>query len=212
MESYQMPQGSSPEIPLKKKIYKRWWFWAILAMLVLVGIFKWSGLELNRPVSQMEPEKVITSNHTRETSVPAMETTATADNRFYINETVLLSDLKITAESIKEFSGERSLKPADGNIFVAVKFIVENISSEDQYVGFSSLFDCYLDGMKCEYSYDADYELNESSVSGNLSSGRKTQGYYAVEVPETWKELEIEVLFSDSTSKKPIFIIKNESQ
>lgn len=118
---------------------------------------------------------------------------------------------KITLLSAKEYSsvgsGYSVEKPADGKVFLALFFEVENISGKDDYFNY---FDCkgYVDS----YSVNLKIFLNKiddiSTLTGDIAAGKKLKGYLAWEVPKDWKEFEFnfdEGLFSDGTNK---FIFK----
>lgn len=118
---------------------------------------------------------------------------------------------KITLLSAKEYSsvgsGYSVEKPADGKVFLALFFEVENISGKDDYFNY---FDCkgYVDS----YSVNLKIFLNKiddiSTLTGDIAAGKKLKGYLAWEVPKDWKEFEFnfdEDLFSDGTNK---FIFK----
>jgi hypothetical protein len=119
------------------------------------------------------------------------------DERFVIGDTAEFKNLRITAdEIIINDTWEDNLwgffEPSAGNRFVAVRFTIENISDEHQWVSSMLLFEGYVDGVKLEYSFEADFGL-EGTLEGDLAPGRRMVGYYGVEVSENATELELEV-------------------
>ena len=114
------------------------------------------------------------------------------DELFHLNESAVFKDLKFTATEIKESNGTDFFVPDAGNVFVGVKFEIENISSETQNLSSLLMFSAYADDTKCEYSISAACAF-ENTLDGEISAGKKLVGWYAVEVPKDWKTLELEV-------------------
>ena len=113
---------------------------------------------------------------------------------FGLNETAVFSDLKFTATEIKETHGDSFFAPEAGNVFVGVKFTVENISTERQSISSLLLFDAYVNDVKCGYSFNADCAFDSNTLDGDIAPGKKLVGWYAVEVPSNWHCLELDVL------------------
>lgn len=145
-----------------------------------------------------------------ETGGPKKETATGGDvaqkseQIFGLNETAVFKDLKFTATEIKESSGESFFKSEAGNVFVGVNFTIENISDEEQSISTLLLFEGYVDGVKCDYSISASCVFDDGTLDGTLAPGKKLVGWYALEVPENWAELELDVQsdwLSDNTAK-----------
>lgn len=115
------------------------------------------------------------------------------DGIYGLNETVEFNSIKITALDMKESKGKQFFEPEEGKVFVGVKFEIENISDEPQNMSSLLLFDAYVDDIKCDYSFSAAVTFDEGTLSGELASGKKLVGWYPVEVPTDWQELELEV-------------------
>lgn len=123
---------------------------------------------------------------------------------FALNETAVFNTLKITATEIKESSGSTYFTPAEGKIFVGVNFTIENISDEEQTISSILLFDAYVDDVACDLSFTASAAFDGNSLDGTIAPGKKIIGWYAVEVPADWAELELDVKaswLSSSTAK-----------
>ena len=121
-----------------------------------------------------------------------------------LNETAVFKTLKFTATDVKETKGDGILDAAPGKIYVGVKFTVENISSKEEAISSLMLFDCYADGAKCAYSIGANSSFGDGGLDGDIAAGKKLVGWYAVEISEEWKELELTVKsswLSKSTAK-----------
>lgn len=115
------------------------------------------------------------------------------EQTFGLNETAVFSNLKFTATEIKESSGENFFTPEQGKVFVGVNFTIENISEEEQTVSTLMLFEGYVDDIKCDYSISAACVFDEGTLDGSIAPGKKLVGWYALEVPSDWKNIELEV-------------------
>lgn len=115
------------------------------------------------------------------------------EETFGLNEAAVFEDLKFTATEFKESDGDDFFAPESGNVFVGVKFTIENISDEEQSVSSLLLFEGYADDVKCEYSFSATYVFDEGTIDGSIAPGKKLVGWYALEVPKNWANIELEV-------------------
>lgn len=115
------------------------------------------------------------------------------DQYFKLNETAVFPDLKITATEIKASEGDSLNTPDEGCYYVGVNFTIENISDEDQTISTLLLFTAYVDDIKTDEDIFAPSAFGSSNLGGTFSPGKKMQGYFAVEVKEGSKVLEIEV-------------------
>ncbi len=142
---------------------------------------------------------------TKESNPAGAGSSSKAEKETYgLNETAAFNNLKFTATEIKESTGGSFLSPEDGNVYVGVKFTVENISDEEQAVSSVLLFDAYSGDTKCDYSISALTDFGESSIDGSIAPGKKLEGWYGVEVPADWSEIELDVksdLLSSGTAR-----------
>lgn len=129
------------------------------------------------------------------------------EEKFSLNETAVFENLKITALEIKESKGDQVFKPESGKIFVGVKFTIENTSSETQSVSSLLLFDGYADDVKCNYSFNAACAFSDGTLDGDIAAGKKMVGWYALEVPAEWSNIELDVKadWLSSNSAKFVF-------
>lgn len=194
MKNEQINQ-QTPQTAPKKPITKRWWFWVIIAIVVIAVISSNAG--------NGEPKKEVPN----ETS-GAGEVSSSEDNTFSLNETAVFDNIKITADEIKQSSGESLFQPESGNVFVGVQFTIENISEKDQNISSVLLFDAYADGVKCDYSLEAKCVFSDGTLDGTLTPGKKMVGYYSVEIPKDWSELELEVKSQWLSNAKATFVFK----
>ncbi len=128
------------------------------------------------------------------------------DKSFGLNETAEFKNLKVTATKIEESKGKDFFEADDGKVFIGVNFEIENISDEEQSISSLLLFDAYSDDIKCEYSLSANVVFGEGTLDGKLSPGKKLVGWYAVEAPQNWQKLELEVKSSWLSNSKAKFV------
>lgn len=140
-------------------------------------------------------------------SKPVQESSVLKEDTFSLNETAVFSNLKFTANEIKESNGDDFFTPDDGNVFVAVNFTIENISDEEQNISSILLFDAYVDDVKCEYSVNANCAIDSGTLDGSIAPGKKMTGWYALEVSKDWSNLEMHVSASwlSGSSAKFVF-------
>lgn len=122
------------------------------------------------------------------------ESASKKEEIFGINETAVFDDLKFTATEIKVSHGEDFFAPESGNVFFGVKFTIENISEEEQAVSSLLLFEGYVDDVKCDYSLNAACAFSDGTIDGTIAPGKKLIGWYALEVPENYQIIELQVL------------------
>ncbi|HBT64140.1 MAG TPA: hypothetical protein DEB10_05715 [Ruminococcaceae bacterium] len=134
-------------------------------------------------------------------------TAASKDETFGLNETAVFSDLKIAAIEIKASGGSEYNKPGSGNVFVGVKFTIENISNQDQIISSILLFDAYADDVKSDLSITASMEFNSKTLDGTVAPGKKLIGYYTMEVPTTTKMIELNVKSDWLSNAKAKFVL-----
>ena len=142
----------------------------------------------------------------KDTSAERTEPKATEkkEQTFGLNEAAVFSNLKITATELKESQGEDFFAPATGNVFVGVKFTIENISDAEQTVSSLLMFEGYVDDIKCDYSFSAACVFDEGTLDGTVAPGKKLVGWYALEVPADWSTIELNIqntLLSNNPAK-----------
>ncbi len=123
---------------------------------------------------------------------------------FGLNEAAVFSNLKFTATEMKVSEGEDFFTPATGNVFVGIKFTIENISNAEQTVSSLLMFNGYVDDVKCDYSLSAACVFDEGTLDGTVAPGKKLIGWYALEVPADWSAIELNIqnnLLSNNPAK-----------
>ena len=102
------------------------------------------------------------------------------DEKLGLNGSAEFKNLKFTATEIKESTGSTYFTPEDGNVFVGIKFTIENVSNE-----------AYADDVKCDYSISASLAFDEGTLDGAIAPGKKLVGWYSLELPQDWSAIEV---------------------
>ena len=140
----------------------------------------------------------------KETEKGGQASETRSEETFGLNETAAFTDLKFTATQMVESDGDDFFTPDNGNVFVGIKFTVENISDEPQTVSSLLLFEGYADDVKCSYSFSAACAFDGGTLDGEVAAGKKLVGWYALEVPKDWACIELQVqssVFSNNPAK-----------
>lgn len=168
----------------------------ICLMVAVIMLFIFTACEAAPSKEAYQPE-----------TTPAVETNK--KTTFGINETAVFDNLKITATEIKVTNGEDFFTPAAGKVFVGIKFMIENISQEEQSVSSLLLFDGYADDIKCDYSFNAACAFDDGTLDGSIAPGKKMIGWYALEVPAEWSDIELEVKANLWAANSATFAFEN---
>lgn len=188
------PNGCTPQ-KQKKPLYKKWWFWLIIGIVVVIAISS-GGNESN-------PSPDVPDTTDKDTTVQTVATTPN-DPYYYAGDVIDANGLKITyvkAESHEE--SNQFLQPDDGYMYIKLYLSVENTASTDRYIS-AFEFECYADGKKQETYYTTEGALE----GGSLSSGRRDEGYIYFSVPTTATDIEVEYETSFWTDKKAIIKVE----
>ncbi len=124
---------------------------------------------------------------------PSSASQETKQDDYSLNETAVFKNIKVTATEIKESNGDGLFGPDAGNVFVGIKFVIENTSDESQSISSLLLFDPYVDDVKCEYSLGANIDFGGGTLDGEIAAGKRMEGWYAVEVPANWTKIDLDV-------------------
>lgn len=141
----------------KKPIYKRWWFWVIVALVLISVIAGSTGEE------KAKEDKVY--NSSAETTAP---------QTYAIGDTITTDKFEIRVKSVQtqtSVGGQYSSEtPAEGGIYVCVDFEYKNISTEP-----ISTFSCPSVNLKDANGTSYDYDVGASfSYALQVDPNRKT--------------------------------------
>ena len=154
-------------------------------------------------ISDNSPQKETSAENsvTKDSQKPTDET-------FGLNDSAVFDNLKVTAVKLEESTGKDIFKAESGKVFIGINFEIENISEETQNVSSVLLFDAYADDIKCDYSVSANAAFGDGTLDGELSPGKKLVGWYAVEVPQDWHKIDLEVKAKWLSDNKAKFVFE----
>lgn len=178
-----------------------------LALFLFVSIINASSGSTTQADKKPQDTNTVTQKaETNKSNAPDASKEKAKDDSYGLNDTATLKKLKITAMELEESYGKNYFDAESGKIFVGVKFEIENISDEAQVMSSLLLFDAYADDVKCGYSLSANVVFGDGTLDGEVSPGKKLVGWYAVEVPQDWQKIELEIQSSWLSSKKVKFV------
>lgn len=197
-EGNSCPNGcntSSAKQKEKKPIFKRWWFWVIIAVVAISIV---TGNSDTKPSDNTE-----VPTDSPETTAATTAATEPMDTSYHPGDVIDANGLKITYVKAEKYEESNMfMQPHDGYCYIRLYLSVENTSSTDKFIS-SYEFTCYADGKKEEAHYTSD----ETLEGGTLSSGRKDEGYIYFEVPVNAELIEVEYETSFWTDKKAILAV-----
>ncbi len=169
----------------------------------------WVNIELNIKEDLFSNKRIrfVFSKDTSDIANSSISEDISIEETYSLNEFVVIKNLKFTAIELKENKGNDYFEPSDNNVFVGIKFEIENISDKEQAVS-SLLFDAYVDGVKSEYSFSASCVFDEGTLSGNIAPGKKLVGWYSLEVPENWGDVELIVRGNTISNDTATFVFE----
>ncbi len=109
--------------PAKKKIYKRWWFWILAAIVFFILVGSGSSGSDSQKVGE---NGVKSENQTKEQEPK--------DSIYKVGDQIKLNDAIITVNKIEFSQGGQYSKPTEGNEWVNLNVTIENTGSSQQYV------------------------------------------------------------------------------
>lgn len=155
----------------------------IVIAVVIIAFFALCAYLVKVAVDMDEKNPDIQQTEIQTTAEPEVEEVPVSGG---FNETLSTSKYSVTITELKKADAHMAWKPNKGNMFIAVHFVVENITSED--IDPSETIICQADGFLMHpFKYSDDIYLS----SNWLPAGMKTSGYQCFEVPIDSKEFTI---------------------
>lgn len=192
---------------MKKPIYKKWWFWVILVLLI-IGIGGASGSD-----DTAAPDNS-TANQTQQEDNSAVEPEQPSEPEevtYKVGDTAVAKSYTLAIEDLKVIeSGNQFIGPDDGNIFVEIPLTLENTSTSDIAVSSLLCFTAYVDDYSMTEDLTARTCTDLTSMDGTVGAGKKMKGSLCYQVPEDWKEIQIEVDLGFSSKDEISIVIVNE--
>lgn len=192
---------------MKKPIYKKWWFWVILVILI-IGIGGASGSgdtsEPNDAAANQPSQENNSTVEPEQPSEPAEVTYKVGDTAVAKSYTLAIEDLKVIE------SGNQFIVPDDGNIFIEIPLTLENTSTSDISISSLLCFSAYVDDYAMSEDLIARTCTNLASMDGTVGAGKKMKGSLCYQIPEGWKELQVDVDLGFSSKDEITIVIVNE--
>lgn len=195
----------------KKPIYKRWWFWVIV-VIVIGAIGSSMGDDDTPKLSADQDAGVETgADNGAEKETPETPDAEPEEPEFFkLGETVETSKVKATITDMSKSDGSEFNTPGEGKEFVLIDVTIENIS-DDQELNISSIlsFKAYVDDVTLNENLSAQIEA-DNTMDGTIAPGKKMTGTLGYEVPKDWKEIEIHFEPNVWKDVKIKWIVENE--
>lgn len=179
-----MEDGENTNNIKKELIFKKWWFWLIICIIV-IGI---AAVCVNRG----KTEKVNQSK-TAAADIKSSAPGKAKTNKYKVGDTVQLTDYKITVNEVYTVAPTEMYAPKDGDEFLALDCTIENISKKQQTISSMMMFKVVnKNGEECEYSVTGLLAAKAHQLDGSLDPGKKMTGVYIVEIPKGLTGLQLE--------------------
>lgn len=176
----------------KKPLYTKWWFWVIIALVVLVAV----GSSGSKPDSG-EPKKVGESS--QETSG---DSGSSSNGTFKVGDVIALRGFEVTVTNIKRNWTAEYDKPKSGKELVKVTVKIEN--KTDKTAEYSPMDWKMEDSDGSIEDYTITLGNDDQLSSGQLAAGGKKTGSLVFSVPKGDKKLKLHY--------KPIWEFFNNSE
>ncbi len=188
----------------KKSIFKKWWFWAIIVVLLIAIGTSGNDADSGNTTGNTNPNQNLSSDSTNSTTESKSQEPAKTE--YYVGDIIEDGNTKIVFMASGDYVEENEfMQPAEEKKYIFLQFAFENLSkTSDTSISFYS-FSCYADGYAAEMYYGGNDDL-----SATLSAGRATTGYLYFEVPTDAEVIEVEYETNVFTEKKIKFIFEGE--
>lgn len=115
-----------------------------------------------------------------------------SENSTRVNDTETVNDVSVTLESYEVSEGEGSTTPADGNVFLALSFRLDNQSENTIDVSTLMSFKANCDGEDVTYSLPgASLYVDNGVLDGSIAKDSSLEGTVVYEVPESWESMQV---------------------
>jgi hypothetical protein len=161
----------------KKTFYKRWWFWAIVVIVIFIAI----GSSGNKP------QKVGNTPNNQNTN-------AKQDEVFKVGDQIKMGSSIVTVNKVEFSQGGQYSKPSEGNEWINLNITIENTGSSGQ--GVSTLGQMFVrDGDKNSYQVSVTNKAMENpgfGLDGQILANSKRTGWVGFEIPKGAKGLQFQ--------------------
>ena len=192
MGAYGSPElapNQEPAKKVKKSIFKRWWFWAIAAIIIISAFT--NGREDEPKAVNNSPSGQTATESTSGSPKEGM-TEEETPKFFKLGETVETKTVKAAITGMEKPTGSSFNKPAEGKEFILLNVTVENISDSELNISSMLGINAYVDDEAISESLSAQMAKDDTkTLDGTIAAGKKLSGTLGYEVPKDWKQIEI---------------------
>ena len=171
----------------------------VLAVLFVIGMF-----------NSDKPEKVEPTPRTASVAVtPRPSPTSTPTPVYTIDDTLEMSDIRVTLHDVRNSYGKSFLTPDEGRVYLVFELEVEN--NRDESIAISSLLSisAYADDYALDFSLHGTSADSVQSLDGEIAAGKKKRGIIAYDAPEDWQVAEIRFKPNVWSGREFIFVAPN---
>ncbi|MBU9728396.1 DUF4352 domain-containing protein [Diplocloster modestus] len=201
----------------KKPLWKKWWFWIIVVVVLLIIVGTAGGsdkdMDKKKEIQSTDADTASTQDDNTDTKdinerQEDKQTENQGDKDSYgPGEPAAMKDVTVTLESVTENKGKQYNEPAEGNVFLLCEFTIDNQSEKELAVSSIMSFDAYVDSYAVNQSITGLItDEGNKQLDGTVAPGKKMNGVIAYEVPEDWKEFEVNFEPDMWSGKKLTFI------
>ncbi len=204
---------------MKKPIYKKWWFWLCVVVVLSVGMGTTEVKEEVQSNEVVATEPISSVAETVEPEVVVVEPTVEPEVEEVIEEvpltygvgdTATAKSYTLTVESLEVIESDNQFsQPDEGYEYVEIVLLLENISDSELNISSWLNFDAYADGFSINEDISANVASTYETMNGTVASGKKLKGSLCYSVPEDWSELEITVDIGYSTKNELTLLFQN---
>ncbi|MCM3589618.1 MULTISPECIES: DUF4352 domain-containing protein [Brevibacillus] len=182
---------------VKKPIWKKWWFWAIVIIFVAIAN---SGNDTEPSIAQPTSSIQQSSENlgqSQEQSEQPQQSAAKPEQKtkeskeFKVGDVVQMGDYKLTVDEVKKSAGSDFDKPKDGMEYVILKVTIENGGSKN--ISYNP-FDFKMSNSQGQITDKAFtiVDNNTALQSGELAPGGKVSGTIVFEEPKDDAKLQLQ--------------------
>jgi len=166
-------QASASANPQKTPIFKLWWFWLIIALVVGCLCL----ILLKDTITKPDTGATGSTETYPETQLHTCN----------VGETFDANGMHITYLGVEKWLPEgETAHPKEGYTFIRLKIAAENKATEDREI-YDNEFSCYADGIKETFEFFKQERLK----GGILAPGQRDEGYIYFSVPVDASSIEV---------------------
>ncbi len=141
---------------------------------------------------------------------------AIEEGSYTVGQSVNIDGFQITlSKAILSEGDGKFIVPDEGKYFLALIFDIDNQSSKDFYISEICSFEAYCDDYSIGFPYSLSSSIPEvegiDSLSGDVASGKKSNGVTVYEILKDFSKFEIYFYNSNLSSDKILFTITKDN-